>query len=307
MKVHPVADLFPMMNEEELADLAQDIKTHDLIHPIVISNDGEVLIDGRNRLRACEIAGVKPRFERMNGHADPVAFILSNNVARRQMTKGQIAITIGRVRLLDSNNSTQAEMGRAFGVAQSALAQAEIINRHAPELADQVLTRAITFDDAYTKARGRKAEAQANQEKIDLLRKEAPDLADLAGISLDEAVARLERRKAEDAQLKTIENEAPDLVAAARNAVITVADAMAAFTERENKKQAAQSGATMLLARVVGLLGVADNPKQSAAELMQNVNLKMWPQDQDDVTSAHLKACADWFAECAKILKSREK
>jgi disulfide oxidoreductase YuzD len=48
LKVHPLIDLFPMMSEEELADLAEDIKANGLIYPIVI--DGDVLIDGRNRL-----------------------------------------------------------------------------------------------------------------------------------------------------------------------------------------------------------------------------------------------------------------
>jgi ParB-like chromosome segregation protein Spo0J len=57
--VHPIADLFPMMTDEELANLAADIKANGLIHPIVVDKDG-VLLDGRNRDRACEIAGIEP-------------------------------------------------------------------------------------------------------------------------------------------------------------------------------------------------------------------------------------------------------
>jgi ParB-like chromosome segregation protein Spo0J len=57
--VHPIADLFPMMTDEELADLAADIKANGLLHPIVVDKEG-ALIDGRNRARACEIAGVEP-------------------------------------------------------------------------------------------------------------------------------------------------------------------------------------------------------------------------------------------------------
>ena len=55
---HPVAELFPMMTDEELSDLAADIQANGLIHPIVVDKAG-VLIDGRNRLRACEIAGIE--------------------------------------------------------------------------------------------------------------------------------------------------------------------------------------------------------------------------------------------------------
>lgn len=92
-KVHPVADLFPMMSDDELAELADDIKAHGLINPIIIDSDGLVLIDGRNRLRACEIAGVEPRFEHFHGN-DPVSLILSLNVARRHLTKGQQAMAV---------------------------------------------------------------------------------------------------------------------------------------------------------------------------------------------------------------------
>jgi ParB-like chromosome segregation protein Spo0J len=62
IEVHPLAALFPMMSDDELADLAEDIKANGRIHPIVLDADG-VLIDGRNRLRACELAAIEPEFE----------------------------------------------------------------------------------------------------------------------------------------------------------------------------------------------------------------------------------------------------
>src|SRR4051794_3943945 len=85
--VHPAADVFPMLADDELAELAEDIRVHGLIHPIVAARDG-VLIDGRNRLRACTMAGVEPRFETYQGD-DPVGLIVSENINRRQLTKGQ--------------------------------------------------------------------------------------------------------------------------------------------------------------------------------------------------------------------------
>jgi ParB-like chromosome segregation protein Spo0J len=75
MDVHPLAALFPIMTDDELQDLADDIRENGLLHPIVLDADG-VLIDGRNRLRACEIAGVDPKFSKLNGH-DAAAYIVS--------------------------------------------------------------------------------------------------------------------------------------------------------------------------------------------------------------------------------------
>jgi ParB-like chromosome segregation protein Spo0J len=54
-KIHPAADVFPVMSGDELADLAADIKANGLIHPVAVDADDTVL-DGRNRLKACEIA-----------------------------------------------------------------------------------------------------------------------------------------------------------------------------------------------------------------------------------------------------------
>ena len=59
----------------------------------MLDAEGSTLIDGRNRLKACEMAGVKPVFRRMNGE-DPVAFIISANIARRNLSKGQRAMLL---------------------------------------------------------------------------------------------------------------------------------------------------------------------------------------------------------------------
>ena len=54
MKIHPVAALFPMLPEEEMLALAKSIKAHGLNESIVMQ--GDVLLDGRNRLAACKLA-----------------------------------------------------------------------------------------------------------------------------------------------------------------------------------------------------------------------------------------------------------
>ena len=171
-----------------------------------------------------------------------------------------------------------------------------------------MLANFMTLVDAYNEARRRKVEAETNEEKMARLRKEAPDLADLAGMSLQAALDKLERRKAEAAQLKTIEDDAPDLVRLVEEGRMSVADAMGAFARREEEQRNAQNGATTLLSQVVHLLDVGmRSPKEVAARLMENVTAKMWPQEEDDLTPELLKACGDMLIECSKILKAREK
>ena len=58
----PAADVFPMMDGDELRELAEDIRVNGLREPLVLAEiKGEdVLVDGRNRRAACKIAEVEP-------------------------------------------------------------------------------------------------------------------------------------------------------------------------------------------------------------------------------------------------------
>src|SRR5207248_212017 len=69
-----------------------DVKKNGLREPIVLNHDKTVLIDGRNRYRACEAAGVDPVFETLPArYTEPMILdlIVSKNLARRQLNPGQ--------------------------------------------------------------------------------------------------------------------------------------------------------------------------------------------------------------------------
>lgn len=89
LKVHEAADLFPMMGSDDYAALKESIRKSGMLEPISVLADG-TLLDGRNRLRACEDLGLPARTVTVQTD-DPVAFVWAKNGARRQLTAGQRA------------------------------------------------------------------------------------------------------------------------------------------------------------------------------------------------------------------------
>jgi ParB-like chromosome segregation protein Spo0J len=91
---HPAADLFPLLEVEspEFGELVRDIPEHGLLQPIVLHQ--AKILDDRNRYRACQHAGIEPRFEEWGGDS-PTAYVISLNVHRRHLTDGQrVAIAV---------------------------------------------------------------------------------------------------------------------------------------------------------------------------------------------------------------------
>lgn len=117
-EAHEAASVFPMMSEAELAALAADIAEHGLREPIVrIKNgSGYKILDGRNRERACQIAKVKASYRdfstRRDGK-DPVAFVISENIARRHLSESQRAMVAARLAGLGLGSNQHAKRGSA--------------------------------------------------------------------------------------------------------------------------------------------------------------------------------------------------
>lgn len=211
MDVHPAANIFPMMADDELNDLASDIKANGLMHPIVTDESG-LLIDGRNRLKACQIAGVEPKFTKLNS-ADPVAFILSNNIARRHMTKGQRAMAVAMIYPEPEANTGRARSKngleiKPFPINRGLLSQARTVLRVLPHLASRVLAGQPSLSDAYEEAKQAEKNYQSDDQRLLRLREKHPDLADQVTeerLSLNEAVAASDAR--ENEQVAAEENK----------------------------------------------------------------------------------------------------
>jgi hypothetical protein len=176
---HPYADLFPLMTEEELAALAADVKVHGLRQPIV-RYQGKVL-DGRNRLLACEKVGVEPRFEDFEGDDKAaLAYVVSANLQRRDLTAGQRAVVAARVlqqrggrwggdRKSSANQvPTFRHLNRdsaaaLFKVNKEYIQQAKTLVTDAPDLAERVAVGALPVSTAYATLQSRRAGLHARQ------------------------------------------------------------------------------------------------------------------------------------------------
>jgi DNA modification methylase len=81
LKNHPAADAWPMMDDARYEELRADIETNGQREPITLC-DGMIL-DGRNRYRACVDLGIEPLAREYEG--DPWSFAWSLNGARRDL------------------------------------------------------------------------------------------------------------------------------------------------------------------------------------------------------------------------------
>lgn len=275
--VHELAAVFPMLPDDELAQLATDIKENGLRYPIVLDANGAV-VDGRNRLRACEIAGVAPRFEAFAGSAEEVAaFIVSANLARRNLSKGQQAMALamiypepekgGRGRVKE-----RVEESSTF-FSTKLLQQARLILRSSSDLAQDVLHGRKAFD-----------------------------------VALSEVRAAEQRRKSHDAQMSALRKYAPDLAAIVEDGRMTLEAGLAQLGERQNEVrdsiEAAEDSARAFDGLDAHLLTIKAAVRRSDNELAM-VGVK--PEEFDvlgNLTDAKLAKAAAAIAELRKIKRA---
>ncbi|MGJ4076262.1 ParB N-terminal domain-containing protein [Corynebacterium macclintockiae] len=161
------ANFYPMLGEEALAELAADIQANGQRDPITVNKDG-VLLDGRNRLAACKKLGIEPLVAVYEGD-DEGAFVRSSNERRHQPTGSRAMSTAlslakdgkrknGRWKRGSVDNGESATTGWAHRIKEAGLVLDEM-----PELANQVVSSAITLDDAYKQAKAKRDTREAEE------------------------------------------------------------------------------------------------------------------------------------------------
>lgn len=166
---HPLANIFPLMEGADYSALVEDIRRHGLREPIVVL-DGLVL-DGRNRLRACEDAGAAADTVAFTGD-DPVAYVVSANLRRRHLSESQRAVcgaklaNVGRGgdrRSLqdqtanlpfDGETVSNADAAGLLNVSERSIRHARtVVDSGAPALLDKVVSGEVAVSVAADVAR----------------------------------------------------------------------------------------------------------------------------------------------------------
>jgi len=133
LEAHPLANLFPLIEGEEFDALVASIKRNGLREKIWLC-EGKIL-DGRNRHRACQAAGVEPKFQEYTGN-DPLGFVIDLNVRRRHLTETQRAMVAGRLATMRQGARTdlspigeksQADAAILLGVGKRSVERAHVV------------------------------------------------------------------------------------------------------------------------------------------------------------------------------------
>jgi hypothetical protein len=136
VEVHPAANLFPEMQAEDLERLRESIQSHGVRVPLVFL-EGK-LIDGRNRMRACVVAGIpteKIPKRNLDPDVDPYLWAWDANCSRLDYTPAQKAAIrikieeasgeLARMKAAIDEQANRSRSEKAKGNANAAPARAE--------------------------------------------------------------------------------------------------------------------------------------------------------------------------------------
>ena len=156
---HPLAALFQLTAGAAYTALVEDIRAHGLNRPVVLYQD--MILDGRNRYRACIDADIPVRTVTYDGD-DPFGFVRSENLLRRHSNESQRAMGAARLATLERGRPlnapqdafTQDEAADLFVVSRRSVQRARIVLDHAEqEIIDAVDAGLLTVKTAATIAR----------------------------------------------------------------------------------------------------------------------------------------------------------
>ena len=175
-EVHPFADRFPLITGEEFDELVADVREHGLREAILLSADGKVMIDGRNRYRACEVAGSTPRFTRLGSHYTETMIlnlIVSANVERRHLNRGQVGLLA-----LDYQAALEEVTKRGRPTTNGGAANSPKITPDRGDFTAQPMSAARHDRESATRAAKAVGASRTSVQRAKAVQRDTPDLAD---------------------------------------------------------------------------------------------------------------------------------
>jgi len=167
---HPIANVWPMLDDEKLDELAEDIRQQGQLQPIWTFEG--MILDGRNRFEACRRAEIKPIIMEYKGD-EPTAFAVSLNDRRRHMGKSALAAVaaelephfaedakrrqvrkpkaesvVEKVPQQTVASKAREEAAKSVGVNDRYVQDAKKVKAEAPEVFERLKAGKITLQDA---------------------------------------------------------------------------------------------------------------------------------------------------------------
>lgn len=165
-QLHELCSIFPRLDLEEFNALVESIKNNGQHEPITLTADG-LILDGQNRYMACIEAGIEPIFSYYLKD-DLVSFVLSQNMHRRHLSKGQQAAIISSMadwenahqiganqhsRKVNINHPLSSIKNRTeeSGASRATQKKADAVAKADPELVKKVARGEVSLESAVKK------------------------------------------------------------------------------------------------------------------------------------------------------------
>jgi len=169
---HELANLFPMMNADEMTALITDMRENGFdTSSAIVTYKGKIL-DGRNRYAAAQAAKVEPTFLEYEG-SDLLSFVLSKNLHRRHLNETQRAgvaakianMNEGRPEKNSPNLDSKVSIPKAaemLNVGKSTVATYKAVAAAEPAMVAKMDAGIMTAHEAYKELKAKqRSEARA--------------------------------------------------------------------------------------------------------------------------------------------------
>ncbi len=137
-------------DKESLNELAESIRIHGLIQPIVVNEmpDGYMIIAGERRFRACKICGLKEIDAIIKNYSNKqiAEIAIIENLQREDLNPVEVAKGIKK--LMDEYGLTQEKVAERLGKSRSAIANSLRILTLYPEVIELIEKGKISFGHA---------------------------------------------------------------------------------------------------------------------------------------------------------------